>query len=247
METKIRTRGSSRASWLVALCWGVAAVVAAVLWLDTASEHAPEEERPLANTTGSERGTVFATDVRYAALDPEGTTVELAVDRVVKQTRRLGPLSLRGVDELVLKRARVTLSAGSEGGRQTEEVLESLDVGAIAPSILDFADALGLDDDTRVVVQRLTIEVQSGSGWVALAGHARIDSDSKELTLRGGVSISTGSGLQLDARKVRLVQGSSAFEVAGSYRILQDGRLIQSGADATFYVDPRGTLIRLRD
>jgi hypothetical protein len=245
VETEIRTRRSSRASWPVALGWGVAAVVAAALWLDAASEHAPEDERPLANTTASKRGTVFATDVRYKALDPEGTTVELAVDRVVKQRRRFGPLSLRGADELVLKRARVTLSPGSEGGRRTEKVLESLDIGAIALSILDFADSLGLDHVTRIVVERLTIEVQSGSGWVALAEHARINADSKELTLRGGVSISTGSGLRLDARKVRLLHGSSAFEVAGAYRILQNERLIQSGADATFVVDPRGYLIRL--
>ena len=247
METEIRTRRSSRASWPVALGWGVAAVVAAALWLDAASEHAPEDERLLANTTASKRGTVLATDVRYKALDPEGTTVELAVDRVVKQRRRFGPLLLRGADELILKRARVTLSPGSEGGRRTEEVLESLDIGAIALSILDFADSLGLDDVTRVVIERLTIDVQSGpdSGWLLVAEHARIDSDSKELTLRGGVSISPGSGLRLDARKVRLLHGNSAFEVAGAYRILQNERLIQSGADATFVVDPRGYLIRL--
>jgi hypothetical protein len=246
---KRHTTGSSRSSWLVALGWGVAAGVAAALWLDTASEHAPEDERPLANTTASKRGTVLAEGVHYRAFDSEGTTVELAVDRVVKQRRRLGPLSLRGVDELVLKRVRLTLSPGSEGGRQPEEVLESLDLAAIAPSILDFADSLGFDDITRVVVERLTIDVQSGpgSGWLVLAERARIGSDSTDLTLRGGVSISTDLGLRLDARKVRLIHGSSAFEVVGSYRVLQDEHLIQSGADATFVVDPRGYLIRLQD
>jgi hypothetical protein len=232
-------------SWLFAI--GSVAVAAGVLWLDATSEEPLEGEGLSAHA--ARRGMVLATDVHYTALDPDGSTVELAVDRVVKQPRRLGPLSLRHADELVLKRMRVTVSPSPEGARPAQEALESFDIAAIAPSILDFADSLGFGDVTRVAIERLAIEVQSepGSGWLAVAERARIEPGSKELTLRGGVSISTDRGLRLDARKVRLVRGSSAFEVAGSYRLLLDERLIESGADATFVVDPRGYLMRLPD
>ena len=244
MDTEIRRRAPSRTSWLVAFGSGVVAAIATALGLDDAGPDTAESERLLSEMDLSEQGRILATGLSYSSLDSEGATIELAVDRVVDRKRRLGPLSVGGANDLILKRVRLTLPPRPNGSSQTEEVLEFLDV---ATNVLGLAEALGRDDVTRVFIEQLSIDALSSSGWHVLAERARVDAGSQQLTLLGGVSISTSGGQRLDARKVRLDNENSAFEVVGSYQILEGEQSVESGADATFVVDGRGYLTRLRD
>ena len=242
--------GSARSPVLAALAVGTAAALgSAGLWLHAAKDPASEGWRVSVAESESSDGTVYSKGVRYSASEPGGASTELLVDRVIERRRRFGPLTLRTVDELVFERAQVTLSPGAKVGGGAGDLLEQFDAAAVGRSVLEVASALGVSNPTRLTIERLTLDIDTGSdaGWRAVADRAQITADTKELVLRDGVSISTTRGFRLDARKVRVIAEDSALAIAGVYRLFHDDRLIESDADATFVIDSDGHLTKLAD
>ncbi len=200
---------------------------------------------PLSTTEGSP-----ARFDRFRLQGFEHTTYEgdepvftLRADEIVHRKRKIGPLTLNPIKEIVLQGVTIELRRSSRRPRRGTG--NDGQASSLSPFLEDMVSRKGLGIVTRLLINRLDVKVfrDDALQFSVTAASASVGLRDRSIHLEGGFQLQAGSGDRLRAREARWAGLEEVFRVAGSYVWFRSGEPIQ-GINGQFRVQEDGVLVR---
>jgi len=230
---------------------GIVLVVLATLLLAGGGIWLAERPEPPATPNRGTGRTLAARieGIQYTASRDDRIEVAVGAAAVETRPRRVGPVRLSLLRELVVEELRLRFAVdrdpppvrSGEGPRRVEPV------AAAAEAVDDMLDTLHLGSVTRIRARSLELRFVGPQGprFVLFAGEGTTRPDGERLELGQGVRVETAAGQSLEARSATWWRRTGRFDLGGPWT-LREGRELVQGSDAIFATDvERGRIWRV--